>query len=162
MSTAVRKLWPFGWVREIARESGPYLTRWSLRQQYGEGESEKNGGWRAYLHQFFSPDSELHNHPWHWSLSIVLWGSYTERVCEDPEWDEEVSVRHVCWFNWIPRDRYHQIVELHPRAGRVFTLFICGPAHGRSWGFWVPGRGFVNHSKRKTERGLPAGPARCV
>lgn len=158
MNTTLRRGKLFGWVREIARESGPYLTRWSLRRQYGEGESEKNGGHRAYLHSFFSTDSELHNHPWHWSFSIVLWGSYTERFVDDPEyWDDEVSTRRVRWLNWIPRSRYHQIVELHPTLGRVYTLFISGPAHGRSWGFWVPGRGLVNHNKRKAERGLPNG-----
>jgi hypothetical protein len=163
VSTSVRRTW-FGWVREIARETGPYLTRWSLRKQYGEGESEKNGGARVYLHRFFSPDSELHNHPWHWSFSIVLWGSYTEYYFDEkPEAStlegmpaERYSVRRVRWFNWIGRDRFHQIVELHPTCGRVYTLFVCGPAHGRNWGFWVPGRGLVQHGKRKAERGLPS------
>lgn len=172
MSTAVARTWFGGWVRHIARETGPYLTRWSLRKQYGEGESHKNGGWRAYLHQFFSTDSELHTHPWHWSFSIVLWGSYTERFFDArdspctysdytgepcPNHEPPIRTRRVRWFNWIGRQRHHQIVELHPRLGRVYTLFVCGPAHGKSWGFWVSGRGLVNHNTRKAERGLPNG-----
>lgn len=173
MSTTTRKLWPFGWVREIARETGPYLTRWSLRKQYGEGESHKNGGWRVYLHRFFSTDSELHNHPWHWSFSIVLWGSYTETYFDTvdcactfaaftgepcPKHQPPAKTRRVRWFNWIGRERFHQITELHPRFGiGPLTIFVSGPAHHKSWGFWVPGRGLVNHRIRKAERGLPNG-----
>lgn len=147
--TVVRKLWPFGWVREIPRESGRYLTRWSLREQKPTG----GGGWRAYLHRFWAGDLELHDHPWRWSFSIILWGSYTERYFDlidgvpTPE-----RRRRVRWFNWIPATRFHQIEELH---GTVWTFFVSGPSHGRSWHFWVPGRGPVRHKQRKAERGLP-------
>lgn len=169
MITSVRKLWPFGWVREISRETGRYLTRWSLRKQYADSESHKNGGWRVYLHRFWSTDSELHNHPWHWSFSIVLWGGYDEvyfdlreRLCRDglPLGDGVLEPspkhkRHVRWFNWIGRERFHQITKLHPRLGiGPITLFVSGPAHGGSWGFWVPGRGVVPHLNRKQERSL--------
>lgn len=175
MTTIVRKLWPFGWVRYISRETGPYLTRWSLRRQWGDGESEKNGGGRVYLHLFHSGDADLHNHPWHWSFSLVLWGSYTETYFDAPtiyyrdgSTDGEPDVRsmrcgeeprmlqrRVRWFNWIGRQRFHQITELHPRFGiGPVTLFVSGPAHGKSWGFWVPGRGVVPHLQRKQERNL--------
>lgn len=157
MST-VKKTW-FGWVREIPRESGPYLTRWSLRKQERSG----GGAWRAYIHRFWDHDVEMHNHPWRWGFSIVLWGSYTERYFDaNPEGAivhygvrPPIRERRVRWFNWIPATRYHQITELHPRAGRVWTLFVCGPLHGKDWGFWVPGRGNVHHQQRKQERGLP-------
>lgn len=163
MTTIVRKLWPLGWRRDISRETGPYLTRWSLRRQYGDGDSHKNGGWRVYLHRFFSGDSELHNHPWHWSFSVVLWGSYEEIVFDAP-WDDGLrgqlprgpqKTRRVRWFNWIPSARFHQITKLHPRFGvGPITLFVSGPPHGKSWGFWVPGRGVVPHLRRKRERDL--------
>jgi hypothetical protein len=161
MTTQVKRTW-YGWVRRISRETGPYLTRWSLRKQYGEGESHKNGGWRVYLHRFFSTDSELHNHPWHWSFSIVFWGSYTEIYGDEPDCGclghLFTKSRRVRWFNWINSRRAHQITELHPRFGiGPVTLFVSGPAHGQSWGFWVPGRGLVNHNIRKAERGLPNG-----
>jgi hypothetical protein len=171
MTTIVRKLWPLGWRRDISRETGLYLTRWSLRRQYGDGDSHKNGGWRVYLHRFFSGDSELHNHPWHWSFSVVLWGSYEERCFDlrdaasddplDPDyetcgWRKTLTeTRRVRWFNWIPRTRFHQITKLHPRFGiGPITLFVSGPPHGKSWGFWVPGRGVVPHLRRKRERDL--------
>jgi hypothetical protein len=155
-----------GWVRRISRETGPYLTRWSLRQQWGDGASHKNGGHRVYLHRFFSADSELHNHPWHWSFSIVLWGSYDEyyfdgepgRTSVKGQPAEVYQVRRVRWFNWIPSARFHQITTLHPGpGGAVLTLFVCGSPHGQSWGFWVPGRGVIPHLRRKQERDLLRG-----
>jgi hypothetical protein len=160
MTTIVRKLWPLGWRRDICRETGPYLTRWSLRRQYGDDDSHKNGGWRVYLHRFFSGDSELHNHPWHWSFSVVLWGSYEEIVFDRPanvhfKCAPSQKTRRVRWFNWIGHDRFHQITKLHPRFGiGPITLFVSGPLHGKSWGFWVPGRGVVPHLRRKRERDL--------
>lgn len=158
MTTIVRKLWPLGWRRDICRETGPYLTRWSLRRQYGDGDSHKNGGWRVYLHRFFSGDSELHNHPWHWSFSVVLWGSYEEIVFDVVSDSQVIALprrRRVRWLNWIPSTRFHQITKLHPRFGiGPITLFVSGPPHGKSWGFWVPGRGVVPHLKRKQERDL--------
>lgn len=161
----VRKLWPFGWVREIPRECGRYLTRWSIREQKPTG----GGGWRVYLHRFWANDLELHDHPWRWSFSLILWGSYTERYFDKPadksdplneseRWTTaeleafQVKRRRVRWFNWIPETRFHQIEELH---GNVWTIFVCGPVHGKSWGFWVPGRGRIKHKQRKAERGLP-------
>ena len=154
MST-VRKLWPFGWVREIPRENGPYLTRYSLREQKRGG----GGGFRVYLHRFWDHDVELHNHPWSWSFSIILTGSYTETYFDaapggaiDRGRKPPFRTRRVRWFNWIPDTRYHQITALH---GNVRTLFFGGPLHGKSWGFWVLGRGLVEHRTRKAERGLP-------
>src|SRR5688500_1614193 len=72
----------FGWVRHILRAGNiPYLDRYSLRAQGKSGTNE----WRAYLHHFLSPDDEgHHNHPFSWSFSIVLRGSYTEEVLKTP------------------------------------------------------------------------------
>ena len=61
MST-VKRTWWGGWVREIPRESGPYLTRWSLREQKRGG----GGAWRVYLHRFWDHAVEMNNHPWRW------------------------------------------------------------------------------------------------
>lgn len=159
----VRKLWPFGWVREIPRPTGRYLTRYSVREQKPTG----GGGWRVYLHRFWSGDQEVHDHPWSWSFSVILWGSYTETYADlipnpwqGPGEPAEVlgplRTRRVRWFNWIGRKRFHQITELHPGPGGVWTLFFSGPRHGQSWGFWVPGRGKVRHNQFRTEKGLPS------
>jgi hypothetical protein len=156
----VRKLWPLGWVREIPRETGRYLTRWSVREQ----RPDAGGGWRMYLHRFWDHDHETHNHPWRWSFSIILTGSYDEEYFDfsahgpldawtTPELEAfQVKRRRVRFFNWIPATRFHRITELH---GTVRTLFVAGPLHGKSWGFWVPGRGLVKNKQRKLERGLP-------
>jgi hypothetical protein len=135
-------------LRRIPRSEGrPYLER------YGRGDQEAQiaqdlgtGKWRFRLHHFVGPDDAgHHNHPFEWALSIVLWRSYTEEVLVDPfflpgcgtfGW---IETRRVRFFNWIPRGKYHRIVELH---GNVWTLFITGPRVS-SWGFWVPGRGHI-------------------
>ncbi len=112
----------------------------------------------AYLHNFQSPDFDgHHNHPWRWSFSIVLKGGYTEErlLCNDcgvhPCRDPLVEVRKVRWFNVLRSHDYHKITELH---GDTWTLFICGPLTGRSWGFWMPGRGHIHWQKRLEERRL--------
>lgn len=164
---------PFGWVRHITRpcitpglRSGrggqlPYLDRYTIREQ---GESGTNP-WRLYLHNFLARDSvEFHNHPSHWSFSLVLWGSYTEEVFIPEEiaismageWMRDVEFvpggvilcRHVRWFNWIPASKYHRITTLHPGPGArgVWTLFLCGPLTGKGWGFWRAGVGHVDHT----------------
>ena len=148
------------YLREITRRGGEdYLSRWSIRKQ-----AQKAGAWRAYLHSFHSPDDEgHHNHPWKWSLSIVLWGSYTEQRFEltpcpenlGPECKacakRHIDERRVRWFNLLRESTYHRISELHPRCGKVLTLFITGPFSGRSWGFWIPGRGHVHWKVRQAE-----------
>ncbi len=159
--------WGGPYSREIKRNRpGKYMIRHSLRKQ-----SPKAGAWRAYLHQFFGADDEgCHNHPWKWSLSIVLWGSYTEERLH-PDWlldgleGADCSMpaskrrwgqrsRRVRWFNLLRAGDYHRISELHPRrpGGQVWTLFITGPFSGRSWGFWIPGRGHVHWKARDAER----------
>jgi hypothetical protein len=67
-----------------------------------------------------------------------------------------VETRRVRWWNYIPASKYHEITELHPgrvpwapwrRCRGVWTLFICGPLTGRGWGFFIPGRGHVDHTE---------------
>lgn len=151
-----------GWVRHLFRTSPDagaaalaYMDRYSLREQGPSGTNP----WRVYLHHFLAPDdADHHNHPSAWSLSIVLWGSYTEQMlsCWDEEyqdWDA-LDERRVRWFNWIPATKYHRISELHPGPGAhgVWTLFVCGPLTGKSWVFWVPGRGHVDQAVRFAAR----------
>lgn len=143
-------------LRIITRENNtPYLRRWALRRQARDGTNER----RIYLHNFLTPDGDgHHNHPWAWSFSLVLWGSYTEEYFDTPGGQRIIQpaprTRTVRWFNWLPPGRYHRIVALHPRAGSVWTLFFCGPLTGKGWGFWMPGRGHVPWKERLAERGL--------
>ena len=158
---AVTRAGPLGllWLRRIFRRGAErYLDRWSLRHQAPDA----GGGGRVYLHRFWAPDAAdegLHNHPWEWSFSIVLWGSYTELYADvDARTGElgHLRARRVRFFNWISARRYHRIAFLHPRAGRVWTLFVCGPLSGDGWGYWLPGRGHVPFRQRHAERELEA------
>lgn len=139
---------PLLWVRHLLRSRGlPYMSRYSVLKQRPSGQNE----WRIYLHQFLSgDDAGHHNHPFRYSLSLVLWGSYTEEILR-PEGD--ITTRRVRWCNWINAERYHRIVSLHPGPGAksVWTLFMAGPLARKpdgtlkGWGFWVVGRGHVSH-----------------
>jgi hypothetical protein len=138
-------------LREIFRENGSlYLQRWALRPHRPSGEN----GWRVYLHRFLTGDGDgHHNHPWQWSFSVILRGSYTEETFDVAQGEPTaVRTRRVRWFNWIPAHRYHRITELH---GNVWTLFVCGPV-AQGWGFWMPGRGHVPFRQRLAERGIRA------
>lgn len=94
-------------------------------------------GCRPMLHKFHRPDGDraLHNHPWKWSLSVVLAGEYMEdRVLPDESqmygapWYEARLVR---WFNYLRDTDFHRITELR---GNVYTLFVTGP-RTQDWGF---------------------------
>lgn len=123
---------PFAYVIPDYLNDRPYLTRlvpWRLL------------GLRPLLHHFHQGDGDraLHNHPWKWSLSIILKGSYTEeRIArEHPLSSARRTVtRKVRWFNLLRDTDFHRVAELH---GDVWTLFITGP-RTQDWGFLEGGR----------------------
>lgn len=135
------------------------------RYGYAPYVPKKERGNVAYLHNFHSRDYDgHHSHPWKWAFSIVLKGSYTEERLIEPSmisWEgipgtgiKGVEVHHVRWFNILRAHDYHKIIELH--GPDVWTLFVCGPLTGRSWGFWMPARGHVHWETRIKERKLEA------
>lgn len=74
-------------LREILRNGGDYLHRRYIVGQYPEKFWDKtvpprlpNLPFTVYLHRMLTPDgyTEIHNHPFKWSFSIILWGGYTE------------------------------------------------------------------------------------
>lgn len=100
-------------------------------------------GTRYYLHWFAGIDGErhAHNHPFE-GLSIVLCGAYREEIL-DPRRHEMLrltgqdtaraySIVTRRWWNRIPAERYHRIVDA--KVG-TWTLFLAGPPHGNGWGF---------------------------
>ncbi len=159
------KAWRESWsLRHIPRMGNrPYLRSVGREQSLEDARRDRQRGtWRARIHNFVGPDDAgHHNHPFAWSLSIVLsvlWGgSYTEEYLEDfgrlEGFDttyERIQTRRVRFFNWIPNGKYHRITELRPGLFGVWTLFITGP-RVTSWGFWVPGRGHVPHKQYHEE-----------
>ncbi len=123
-------------IRFIDKGQQPYLQRYYLGAL---------GGTRFYLHRFMQNDinEEVHNHPWSWGFSLVLWGSYLEDrlvdICPHANLSGCITKRRrVRWFNWIPPNRFHRIVEA--KSG-TWTLMVHGkpamvaPNVSKGWGF---------------------------
>lgn len=115
----------------IETDGDKYLTRVILlpRRLFGVN---------VYLHNFHREDADrsLHNHPWKWTRSIILAGSYDEERLAHPEREGclDVVERTVRWFNTLNEHDYHRVTRLH---GDVWTLFITGP-RVQDWGFLTP------------------------
>ncbi len=116
-------------------ERQPYLLRLLLRGRLPGDET--NPSWSAYLHRFYRHDEDrhLHNHPWTWSFSIILWGGYVE---ERRRRNGKIVRRRV-WPGTInllgPKD-FHRVLEL--KGSQTWTLFITG-GKASAWGFLVDG-----------------------
>ena len=103
----------------------------------------------VFLHYFHRGDDEpeLHNHPWGWSLALVLAGGYVEeRRRGAPASGGSVVVRLLTpgMVNVLTGDTFHRVELTDPRRGS-WSLFVAGPRTGRGWGFW----------NRRTGRYLP-------
>lgn len=171
-----RKLWdiaekaPLGGGLPGGSELDPYLLRvyvsprdpqfrwlWAKLQRFARdlGEYEPalfQGVPHLYLHHFFRGDADaaVHNHPWQFSMSLILTGGYVEE-----RWDPETKslrTRH-CYpgdINVIRASDYHRVVLKHPDRG-CWTLFLSTnrveEKNGYDWGFLDP----------KTEKYTPWG-----
>lgn len=112
-------------------ESERYLERYWLGSLLG---------CTAYLHRFVAEDADewVHDHPWRWSLAIVLTGHYTEERLRwwSPETGWHSKTRKIGgWrrLNCIGPATFHRITRTRPET---WTLFIHGPRiQGKGWGF---------------------------
>lgn len=130
------------WAYTIETDGDPYLTRILLDRLVG---LRNKLGIGVYLHKFHRPDIDehLHNHPWKRAFSLVLSGSYDEarlirgdaRSCRVMYDGTPVEHRRVRFFNYLTKDDYHQVRQLH---GDVWTLFVTGPRI-QDWGFLADG-----------------------
>lgn len=98
--------------RLIKVNNAPYLERYYVGSVWG---------YEIHLHRFVRSDREdhLHNHPWRIAWSFVLCGRYTEELALDV--DPEVNLlgcltttRKIRFFNRIPYNRFHRIIETVP------------------------------------------------
>lgn len=139
--------------------SSPYLSRHYLfgaprtKEAFDEeGSAREDIVWsklpvNVYLHHFHRGDDDeaLHNHPWSWSLSLILAGGYREekrgRSRLGPSGDVYERVLLPFQVNLIRGDDFHRVELLEADA---WSLFIAGP-RASSWGFW----------DRHTDRFLP-------
>jgi len=120
----------------------PYLSRWYLigrpkepLDAHGDRTEppHREEPFGLYIHKFHRGDDdlELHNHPWRWSASLVLWGGYVE---ERRAPDDSIALRTLYPFrvNVIRANDFHRVALLY---GEAWTLFLAGP-RTQSWGFW--------------------------
>lgn len=137
----------------------PYLSRWYLfntpRMPDGSCAWDANGDMKQghfsrfpfgiYIHKFHQSDTdrELHNHPWAWSVSLILAGGYVEerRVWSGRE--SSVIQRSVLpgSINFIDHDDFHRVDLIE---GDAWSLFIAGPKES-TWGFWNRLNGEFTH-----------------
>lgn len=108
----------------------PYLYRAFL-----EGKQAPDGEPGLFLHKFVSDDAEaqLHNHPWQWSASFILMGSYREcrgEIIKKHD-DGDIELKKIepqtyetGDINFIRQNDFHR-VDL--QSDHVWTLFLHGP-----------------------------------
>ncbi|SRR6266536_3971013 len=79
----------------------------------------------VYIHQICGQDHEsLHNHPWKWSVALVIAGSYSE---ERAVADNGVVKRLIRAgrINFISKNTFHRINDVSPKG--AWTIYIHGP-----------------------------------
>lgn len=124
----------------------PYLSRWYVFGGARDGDGGEafdrfgnpkrtavfTSGVNVFVHRFHRGDDDvaLHNHPWHWAISIVLAGGYTE----ERRYGDKVARREVRppAINLIRAQDFHRVDLLEEDC---WSIFIAGPRAG-SWGFW--------------------------
>lgn len=111
--------------RLIKVKDQPYLERYHLFRLFGI---------TFYLHRFLNGDGDryLHDHPFKFSGSLILAGSYIERSIRGLDISDE-KVRHlkVGRVNIIRPYKFHQILRSEPDT---WTLF-WHTKRFKNWGF---------------------------
>lgn len=112
------------------RDKDPYLTRHYVFR--------KPVWWMpsVYIHCFHSSDEdfELHNHPFDYSFSLILSGSYKEeyRVGIKGNYQVKSRILKPGMTNYVPANKFHRVDLLNDK---VWTIFISG-RKTQDWGFW--------------------------
>ena len=143
----------------------PYLSRWYVfgapvandgkpvfgydgNPREGVTWDDRKGPVALYLHRFHrgDDDDDLHDHPWKWSIAIILAGGYSEE--RRVRGTDRVIRRAIKpWtINVIRGDDFHRVDLIEDDS---WSLFIAGPRVS-SWSFWdrhtgetVPWRTFI-------------------
>lgn len=117
-------------------DGSPYLTR-SVLAGDDALETHTDAPYSVFHHRIHTPDADrhCHDHPWAWSVAVVLAGGYTERratASTDVYYTRSYAVGDI---NILRPADYHSIIDVLPDTE---TLFICG-REARDWGFIVDG-----------------------
>lgn len=127
--------------RTIMVDGEPYLTR-----HYIVGDDKSDSKFAVFIHHFHKSDqpNELHNHPWSWGLSLIMFGGYYEDSLDwstnDPDRDfrrryapEKRRRIRFGMLNFFNGDHFHRVDLVDPIRG-AWTLFVAGKRLS-SWGF---------------------------
>jgi hypothetical protein len=148
------------------RDGRPYLWR-----SYFNADVEDGPDIGLFLHRFVGDDDpgQVHNHPWVWSISIILWGSYSETrykwstetlrlatptLSAPPKIDSVKLTNKVTRIlspfdvNLINHDDMHRVSLVDSEC---WTLFIHGPRVS-TWGFADEGTGKFTEVSERTRR----------
>lgn len=100
-----------------------------------------------YLHYFYRGDEgrELHNHPFKFSFSVLLTGSYTEhRLIHRTSGAVLVQELGPGSVNVIRANDFHKVIL---KNGPLWTLF-CSWRRVQRWGFWDQDLGrYIDHQE---------------
>ncbi len=122
--------WSFLSGFDIGADGDPYLDRLCII---------RSPLLSVYLHHIHRRDTDQdpHDHPWAF-VSLVLCGSYTERIWPDKSDPRRTVVRYRPRFSLaaLGRSAAHMITSVE---GELWTLVVAGPRRG-DWGFWVRGQ----------------------
>lgn len=156
----------------IGGHERPYLLRWFV--------IPRNPVFNVYLHMFLRSDDDraLHDHPWLFNASVMIYGGYVEHTIDDGgihrrtervggdlklrfgpaphrlELTSDDDVCPNCNGTGVERGDDDYPCEPCDRRGAIWsvqsctTLFITGPRI-RAWGFHCPEEGWI-HWKRFT------------
>jgi hypothetical protein len=114
--------------RLIDVDGAPYMERYYVGQLLGA---------TIYLHRFVAGDGDrhVHDHPWDWSLGLVLAGGYEEErltaFSPTAGWHHKIRRIRPWRPNFIGRRTFHRVTN--PRR-ETWTLFIHG-RRTKGWGF---------------------------
>lgn len=93
----------------------------------------------VYLHVILRPDEpDPHDHPWNFA-SVILSGSYTERVYPDKHDPRGSLVRGRVRFS-LARTRLQAAHRVTAVDGPVWTLVFAGRERNPGWGFYPDGK----------------------
>lgn len=144
----VPRLFP---VAEISRDGNPYLFR------YYPHKDDDVVGW--YLHKFVDGDgrTEVHSHPWDWSIAILLTSGYFEIRYksfspfvdgEKVELQDRGGIFHAPFtLNVLQSHDLHRVMLVGGRP--AWTIFIHGP-RVRNWAFVNEATGICRVITRRT------------
>lgn len=133
-------------IRKFVRDvNALYLRRFYVSPRWLAAWLEKRPNWnhpsKIFLHHILRSDDDRdpHTHPWRF-VSVILWGSYRERILwywrrrEGSAW-EPVYRERVARIGSILRNtatHTHRVEIIKP----VWSLVFAWPAR-RVWGFWT-------------------------